>query len=114
MGSSLVLESEWSLYLEKFEKLMHLISGKISGDPISCARDDNYQDLCASGLESIISWKRKFPDTSFSEIIEDKNFAKYTKTCLWNSKNKKGSLITKKIFLYKNKLSLDFSDSSYM
>ncbi len=111
MKSTIEIPSEsWKNYLESYLPLMKMISYRVNGDYITCDKEDNLQDLCVSGLESLLTWKRKFPDSTFEEILEDPNFDKYTKTCLWNLKNKKGKNVTKKIFLYKNKISLDVQD----
>ena len=45
-------EEQWALYEERYGKLMHTISSKISGDNAIANHEDNYADLCVAALES--------------------------------------------------------------
>ena len=105
-SSPTITNDDWKLYEAKYLGLMKMISMRITGDPISCHQDENFSDLTVSAVESLNIWKRKYPEKTYQEIIQDPLFDQYTKTCLWNLKNKKGANVTKKIVLYKNKISL--------
>lgn len=99
---------QWELYLSKYNKLMVVISSQISGDcGTLTSLEENLQDLYLTSIIAINSYRKKFPTETFEDLIQTTNFSKYIKSCLWNCKNKKGALITKKSNLYKNKISLD-------
>jgi len=102
----MITNDQWQKYLAKYENLMWKISHTISGDRVTANLEDNFADLCVSALESIYGFEKK-TGTSFDEFIDTDLFNSYTKTVLWNSKNKKGKLLTKK----KNKLRrINFTD----
>ena len=99
-------EEDWKLFEEKFKKLMYTISRQVSGDSVTCELEDNYADLCVTAVYAINTFSKKKQEP-FSNFINTISFSKYIKSCLWNSKNKKGSQITKKLVLYKNKTNID-------
>jgi len=108
-------DEQWATYEERYGRLMHTISMKISGDVAIANHEDNYADLCIAALESIDGFERK-TGLSFDEAIDDKLFDQYTKTVLWNRKAKKGIPLTKKM-PFRNKhvsLDLDHYDSGGM
>lgn len=90
-----ISDNEWVLYEKKYGKLMHSISMRITGDPAICSHEDNYAELCIEALKSIAGFKKK-TGKDFSDAFGTILFDKYTKTCLWNYKNNKGSKVTKK------------------
>jgi len=97
---------DWLLFENKYKRLMHTISRQVSGDCITCDPEDNYSDLCVTAIGAINTYSKKM-QIPFKSIIETVEFSKYIKSCLWNCKNKKGSTITKKIILYKNKANIE-------
>ena len=88
-------EQQWEEYEDKFGGLMRKIAHNINGDSAICCHVDNYGDLRVAAIESINGFHRKTGD-SFEEMMNNPLFTKYTKTCLWNCKNSKGSKIQKK------------------
>jgi len=96
----IITNEDWAAYEEKFGKLMHYIGRRISGDPATCCPESNFQDLSIAAINSIVGYYRKneltLEDISVQEVIEDDNFAPWTKTILWNAKNKKGAHVTKR------------------
>lgn len=58
--------------------------------------EDNYSDLCVAALESIKAFNVKTGNT-FDEMMSNKLFDQYTKTVLWNRKNKKGKTLTQRM-----------------
>ena len=99
-------DKQWALYEERYGKLMHTISMKISGDNAIASHEDNYADLCIAALESIEGFKNKTGE-DFDQAINNKLFDQYTKTVLWNRKAKKGIPLTKRMPLRNNTISLD-------
>jgi hypothetical protein len=97
--------TEWKDYEEKYGKLMWKISRFISGDKAIASVEDNYADLCVTAVESINGFHNK-TGMSFSEMLGQKLFDQYTKTCLWNKKNNKGAKITKKAPILKRTVSV--------
>jgi len=89
-------DEQWALYEERYGKLMHKISMKISGDEAIANHEDNYADLCIAALESIAGFKKKTGE-DFDIAINNKLFDQYTKTVLWNRKAKKGIPLSKKM-----------------
>ena len=90
-----ITDNEWAQYENKYGKLMHSISLRITGDPAICSHEDNYAELCIEALKSIAGFKKK-TGKDFSDAFGTVLFDKYTKTCLWNYKNNKGAKVTKK------------------
>lgn len=66
-----------------------MISRRISGDSVTCSIEDNYSDLCIAALNSITGFNIKTGE-DFDQMMRNKLFDQYTKTVLWNAKNKKG------------------------
>ena len=99
-------DKQWALYEERYGKLMHTISMKISGDDAVASHEDNYADLCIAALESIEGFEKKTGE-KFDEAIDNKLFDQYTKTVLWNRKAKKGIPLTKKMDFKNRHLSID-------
>jgi hypothetical protein len=97
---------QWALYEERYGRLMHTISMKISGDDAIANHEDNYADLCMAALESIEAFKKKTGE-DFDEAINNKLFDQYTKTVLWNRKAKKGIPLTKRMEFRNKQHSLD-------
>jgi len=110
-----VTNEQWTRYEEKYGKLMHSISQKISGDAMTAAPEDNYSELCIAALESINGFSKK-TGMGFNEAFDTKLFDQYTKTVLWNRKAKKGIPLSKKMEFRKKNKSLEsplFSDSDH-
>jgi len=101
-------DKQWALYEERYGKLMHTISKKISGDNALASHEDNYADLCIAALESIEGFKKKTGE-DFDTAINNKLFDQYTKTVLWNRKAKKGIPLTKRMDFRNKQYSLDHS-----
>ena len=101
-------DKQWALYEERYGKLMHTISKKISGDNALASHEDNYADLCIAALESIEGFEKKTGE-DFDIAINNKLFDQYTKTVLWNRKAKKGIPLTKKMDFRNKQYSLDHS-----
>ena len=99
-------DEQWALYEERYGKLMHTISMKISGDDAIANHEDNYADLCMAALESIEGFKNKTGE-DFDVAINNKLFDQYTKTVLWNRKAKKGIPLTKKMNFRNKHYSID-------
>jgi len=87
-----ITNEDWELYENRFGSLINFIAHRITGDPSNCCIEDNVQDLNMAALASIEGYyaKNKCYDKPFSEIVDTRLFASYTKTCLWNRKNNKG------------------------
>lgn len=75
---------------------MWMISKRISGDPALANLEDNYSDLCVAAIESIKGFHAKTGET-FDQMMSNKLFDQYTKTVLWNKKNKKGKGLTQRM-----------------
>jgi hypothetical protein len=101
-------DEQWSRYEERYGRLMHTISMKISGDEALANPEDNYSDLCVAAIESISGFERK-TGMSFDKAFDTKLFDQYTKTVLWNRKAKKGIPLTKRMAFRNKHLSIDFS-----
>jgi|ETNvirnome_2_300_1030623.scaffolds.fasta_scaffold00218_23 hypothetical protein len=102
-----VTAAQWEQYEEQYGRLMHSITRRISGDNAVANLEDNYAELCLAAIESINGFHRKTGQT-FSEMWENPLFDKYTKTCLWHSKNNRGKKISKKIPMLKKTFSMDY------
>lgn len=87
---------DWARYLSKYDKLMWMISKRISGDLMTASVEDNYSDLCVAALESVKAFNVK-TGNSFDEMMSNKLFDQYTKTVLWNRKNKNGKRLTQRM-----------------
>tara|TARA_Y100000310_G_C20542426_1_gene743958 strand:+ start:363 stop:791 length:429 start_codon:yes stop_codon:yes gene_type:complete len=74
---------------------MWTVARHISGDPVLADLETNYADLCVAALDSIRGFNKKTGE-SFGEMIDNILFDKYTKTVLWNYKNKKGNYLKKR------------------
>jgi hypothetical protein len=99
-------DEQWALYEERYGKLMHTISMKISGDDAVANHEDNYSDLCVAAIESVSGFEKK-TGMSFDEAFDTKLFDQYTKTVLWNRKAKKGVPLTKRMNFRNKQVSLD-------
>lgn len=99
-------DEQWALYEERYGKLMHTISMKISGDDAVATHEDNYSDLCVAAIESVSGFEKK-TGMSFDEAFDTKLFDQYTKTVLWNRKAKKGVPLTKRMSFRNKQVSLD-------
>lgn len=91
-----VSDQQWQKYLEKYQNLMWTVARKISGDNATANLEDNFSDICIAAMNSIDSYCKK-ESMSVDEALDHFGFDKYTKTVLWNHKNKKGALLTKKM-----------------
>jgi hypothetical protein len=83
---------------KKYDKLIHSISWKISGDEAINSNNDNYQNLWLAAFEAVEGFRRQnnFSNGPVESWIDTKAFDKYLKTCLWNCKNSQGQKIKKK------------------
>lgn len=106
-----VTEEDWQKYLVKYKNLMWKISHMISGDSAICTIEDNYNDLCLAALESIQGFHKKTGE-SFNEMFGSTFFDKYTKTCLWTAKARKGNHIKKGYKVRNHTLSFDHGEES--
>ena len=97
---------QWALYEQKYKGLMYRITQLISGDYVVANREDSYAELCLAALDSINGFYRKTGE-GFDEMWENPLFHKYTKTCLWHSKNNRGKKISKKIPMLSKTFSID-------
>tara|TARA_R100001460_G_scaffold7006_3_gene18138 strand:+ start:1598 stop:2185 length:588 start_codon:yes stop_codon:yes gene_type:complete len=102
-----ITNEDWALYEERYGKLMHTISMKISGDDAIANHEDNYADLCVAALESIDGFEKKTGE-KFKEAINNKLFDQYTKAVLWNRKAKKGIPLSKRMEFTKKHKSIDY------
>jgi len=91
-----ITKEQWEIYEKKYGSLIHKICHHINGDLILCNNEDLYQDLCIVALDSIKGFHNK-TGQNFEEMIENKLFDQYTKTCLWHKKNNMGARISKRI-----------------
>ena len=82
--------------MQRYDKLLWSIAYKISGDHAISSLEDNYADLCMAAVESVNGFHRK-TGKNMDEMLEDKKFDGYTKTCLWHKKNSKGARISKRM-----------------
>lgn len=111
-GMTNLTDEQWRLYEEKYGRLMHTISMKISGDEMLASHEDNYADLTIAAMDSIRGYLTK-ESLTFEEAFDTKGFDKYTKTVLWNRKNKKGVKLTSRMeFRNKHKSLSPFDDDS--
>ena len=85
----------WDQYLKRYERLMYKIAHMISGDPTICSIEDNFGDLCVAAIESVEGFIKK-TKRPLENLLNDKQFDQYTKTCLWKRKARKGLDIEKK------------------
>lgn len=92
----IISEEWWDLYMKKYKDLMYMISYRISGDSALCSVEDNFSDLCISAIESVRGFIKKTGCT-LEELFDNPLFDKYTKTCLWKNKAKKGARITERM-----------------
>ena len=58
--------------------------------------EDNYSDLNIAAIESINGFHKKTCE-SFDEMINNKLFDQYTKTCLWTAKARKGIKLSERM-----------------
>jgi len=86
---------------------MHRITQLISGDVVVANPEDSYAELCLAAIDSINGFHRK-TNEDFDQMWENPLFHKYTKTCLWHSKNNRGKKISKKIPMLKKTYSMDY------
>ena len=106
-------DEEWALYTDKYESLMWTVARNISGDFAIADVETNYADLCVAALDSIRGFHKKTGEC-FSEMMGNILFDKYTKTVLWNYKNKKGNYLKKRYSLNSSSVEIgeDFSPPS--
>lgn len=88
-------DSWWQKYLDQYQDLMYMIAHRISGDGAVCSVEDNFSDLCIAAIESVRGFIKK-TGSNIDDLLENKLFDQYTKTCLWKKKASKGALVTKK------------------
>jgi hypothetical protein len=108
-----VSDNDWVRYSEKYEGLMWTIARKISGDRVIADLETNYADLCVAALDSIRGFHKKTGE-DFPQMMDNTLFDKYTKTVLWNYKNKKGNYLKKRYSLNSSAVEIgeEFSPSS--
>ena len=82
-----ITDEQWSIYLEKYDRLIWTIARKISGDDAVANVDDNYADLCVAAINSIVAYNKK-TGIAVDEFLTTKLVDQYTKTVLWNLKAK--------------------------
>jgi len=99
-------DNQWNLYFERYGKLMFTISRMMSGDLALAHPDDNMSDLKIAAIESIKGFNVK-TGQNFEEMMENKLFDQYTKTVLWNRKNKIGVKLTKRMPFQNKMVSID-------
>jgi hypothetical protein len=97
---------QWDLYLKKYKNLMWRISHLISGDSMLASLEDNYSDLNIAAIESINGFHKKTGE-SFDEMIKNKLFDQYTKTCLWTAKARKGIKLSERMPFRNRHVSID-------
>jgi hypothetical protein len=97
---------QWDLYLKKYKNLMWRISHLISGDYMLASIEDNFADLNIAAIESINGFHKKTGQV-FDEMIKNKLFDQYTKTCLWTAKARKGIKLSERLPFRNNHLSID-------
>jgi len=107
----MISNEQWEKYLQKYQKLMWTIARRISGDRMLASLEDNYSDLCVNALNSIAGFKAK-TGREFDDFIDDNLFSQYTKTVLWNAKNKKGADLTKKMEFRNKNISINYINDS--
>lgn len=88
---------------------MHTISMRISGDDMIASHEDNYADLSIAAIESISAYERK-TGQGFEQAFGTKLFGQYTKTVLWNRKNKKGVRLSSRMEFRNRHISLSPPD----
>ena len=109
MNSITIDNEEWKQYQDKYEGLLWTVARNISGDRAIADLETNYADLCVAALDSIRGFHKKTGE-SYAQMMENPLFNAYTKTVLWNYKNKKGNYLKKRYAL--NSSSVEF-DASY-
>ena len=68
--------------------------------------EDNYSDLNIAAIESINGFHKKTGE-SFDEMINNKLFDQYTKTCLWTAKARKGIKLSERMPFRNRHVSID-------
>jgi len=107
MSNAIVIDNaEWGQYTDRYEGLMWTVARNISGDRAIADLETNYADLCVAALDSIRGFHKKTGD-SFEEMMANNLFDKYTKTVLWNYKNKKGNYLKKRYNINSSSVELD-------
>ena len=101
----MITDKEWEMVEEKYRGLIYMIAHRIGGDKITNDFDDSVQEISLSAMDAIRTYKKKTTD-SFEVFFATKDFDKYIKTCLWNSKNSNGIKIQKKAHI-RNTISLN-------
>jgi len=97
---------QWDLYLKKYKNLMWRISHLISGDYMLASIEDNFADLNIAAIESINGFHKKTGET-FDEMMTNKLFDQYTKTCLWTAKARKGIRLSERLPFRNKHISMD-------
>ena len=98
-------DQQMQLIKQKYGKLIHSISNRISGDNALADHDDNVQDLWIAVMSAIKGYEKK-ENKSFEQFFDTPGFGKYLKTCLWHSKNSKGSKLTRRKNLTQGNVSI--------
>jgi hypothetical protein len=107
-----ITEEQWLLYQKKYGSLLWKIARKISGDEAIANIEDNHADLCMAAINSIYAFRTLINveiDGFLKEVDDDYNsrqFTKYTKTCVWNYKCKKGLPLSNKMDFRKKHFSI--------
>ena len=102
----MITDEQWKIYWDKYEGLIYTIAKKISGDIATASFDDNVSYLKMAALESIKGFQKKTGST-VDEMLQEKLFDQYTKTCLWNAKNTLGDTLVKRYRINRDKLVYD-------
>jgi len=68
--------------------------------------EDNFADLNIAAIESINGFHKKTGQT-FDEMITNKLFDQYTKTCLWTAKARKGIKLSERMPFRNKHVSID-------
>ena len=108
MSSSTITidNQDWERYTDKYEGLLWTVARNISGDRAIADLETNYADLCVAALDSIRGFNKKTGE-SFDEMMGNILFDKYTKTVLWNYKNKKGNYLKKRYNINSSSVEID-------
>lgn len=91
-----ITSEQWNRYIAKYGNLIYKISHMITGDPAIANFEDNQAELYIAALDSIQGFHRK-TGMDFDQMMKEKNFDGYTKTCLWKNKARRGMNLTKKM-----------------
>lgn len=99
-------QEEWEILDKYFGNLLRYTCIRINGDLILADNEDLLQDLRITLIESVEAYLRMIDreygeNVTFSQAWDDSYYRvqliKYVKTCIFNSKNKKGKRLTKRM-----------------